>query len=418
VAPLAAIGEDTVNVTFVADLTLAEIEGGFVLGVDTLFVQYGHDGTAIFKTDTLTREGISKRYSITTQVNKVELGKQLQYEYRKSPNAQRELYFDYASTTGKQDAERRKLDLPETPPDPIVVEDILDSETDMHRRPRFRNSKPLTQDVYVTYECDLRPPYYTVLQFSEGDSIIDIQGNIHIVQGQADSIFKWGVWMNGPGSKAPGDWLGWGTALRNSAANKMWDDGQTAGDITAGDSIYSLTIFYSPDSGDAFGQTIKYGINAGDNEAGSRTGFGNNHEEIIVLSGEDTVTIHTQFGSINPAWYFGWDYNTSTPVTSIGDNFTGEIPGSPELYTNYPNPFNPITTIRFSLPKAQDVKLVVYNALGQKVYTLFDGKQRKGLHIATWNGIDQRGRQVSSGVYFYRLEAEDFEMTKKMVLLK
>ena len=156
--------------------------------------------------------------------------------------------------------------------------------------------------------------------------------------------------------------------------------------------------------------------------SGSITGtpvkFEDNNNLTTSSTGEDTVTFHTQFGSINPAWYSAWDYNTQSVVTSIGDNFDGEIPDSPELYNNYPNPFNPNTTIRFALPKAQNVKLVVYNALGQKVYTLFDGKQRKGLHIAQWNGIDQRGRQVSSGVYFYRLEAEDFEMTKKMVLLK
>jgi hypothetical protein len=76
-APVDAIGEDTVNVKFVADLSRAEIEGGFTLGVDTLFVQYGHDGTSILKTDTLVREGITKRYSVTTQVNKVQLGKRL-----------------------------------------------------------------------------------------------------------------------------------------------------------------------------------------------------------------------------------------------------------------------------------------------------------------------------------------------------
>jgi flagellar hook assembly protein FlgD len=65
-----------------------------------------------------------------------------------------------------------------------------------------------------------------------------------------------------------------------------------------------------------------------------------------------------------------------------------------------------------------DVKLEIYNSLGQKVTTLIDSKQREGQHIVNWNGIDSKGIPVSSGIYFYRLNAENYEKTMKMVLMK
>ncbi len=93
----------------------------------------------------------------------------------------------------------------------------------------------------------------------------------------------------------------------------------------------------------------------------------------------------------------------------------------PEKYTlsqNYPNPFNPTTTIAFGLRNAGQVRLVVYNVLGQKVRTLADAVMGAGNYTATWDGRNDRGAQLSSGVYFYRLEAQGFTMTRSMMLLK
>jgi hypothetical protein len=88
------------------------------------------------------------------------------------------------------------------------------------------------------------------------------------------------------------------------------------------------------------------------------------------------------------------------------------------LAPNYPNPFNPTTTIRFYLPRAGDVTLTVFNMLGQKVKVLKDQHLESGEHVVRWNGINSAGERVASGVYFYRLDTEGFSSSRKMMLLK
>ncbi len=88
------------------------------------------------------------------------------------------------------------------------------------------------------------------------------------------------------------------------------------------------------------------------------------------------------------------------------------------LYQNAPNPFNPATTIRFDLPRAVQVKLCVYNVKGELISTLVDQRMTEGRKEASWEAMDDKGRAVSSGIYFYRLVAGDFVQTRKMVLLR
>jgi flagellar hook assembly protein FlgD len=88
------------------------------------------------------------------------------------------------------------------------------------------------------------------------------------------------------------------------------------------------------------------------------------------------------------------------------------------LYSNYPNPFNPSTTIRFSLAQAMKASLRIYNSRGQLVNTLLDAALPAGQHSLVWNGKDCFGRDVASGVYFYRLSAGSRVMHRKMLLLK
>jgi hypothetical protein len=100
---------------------------------------------------------------------------------------------------------------------------------------------------------------------------------------------------------------------------------------------------------------------------------------------------------------------------------TSKVPELPKNYTlsqNYPNPFNPETNISFSLPEAAYVKLAIYNVLGQKVKTLVDEKQQAGYHSVKWDGTDDFGNLVGSGVYFYKLNAGKYSDSKKMTLLK
>ena len=88
------------------------------------------------------------------------------------------------------------------------------------------------------------------------------------------------------------------------------------------------------------------------------------------------------------------------------------------LSQNFPNPFNPKTTIGFSLPSALDVDLSVFDVQGRRVATLVEGRCDAGEHLATWNGMDDRGHRAASGVYWYRLSVGEKVLARKMVLLK
>lgn len=96
-------------------------------------------------------------------------------------------------------------------------------------------------------------------------------------------------------------------------------------------------------------------------------------------------------------------------------------PAKPTVYSlsqNYPNPFNPKTIIRFALPKDSWVKMEIYNILGQKVKTLIDEKLTAGLKEVEWDGKDDKGFESASGIYFYKIKADEFSDIKKMVMLK
>jgi len=94
------------------------------------------------------------------------------------------------------------------------------------------------------------------------------------------------------------------------------------------------------------------------------------------------------------------------------------VPRTHELYANYPNPFNPTTTIRFDLPEPGDVTMRVYDASGRLIRTVLHEVKVAGRYQAIWDGRDEHGRRVSSGVYFYRIEAGSFSQAKRMVLVK
>ena len=95
-----------------------------------------------------------------------------------------------------------------------------------------------------------------------------------------------------------------------------------------------------------------------------------------------------------------------------------ELPRSYQLYDNYPNPFNPITNIRFDVPKFGPLKLLVYNVNGQLVKTLKDGNIAPGAYNISWDGFDDYGQVLPSGIYFYHMETNEFNKKSKMVLIK
>ena len=113
-------------------------------------------------------------------------------------------------------------------------------------------------------------------------------------------------------------------------------------------------------------------------------------------------------------------------VPTDATHFRGRLRALPSafmLYANKPNPFNPETTIRYDLAALPSgdilpVRLTVYNVAGQLVRILFDEAQRPGSYAVQWDGHDEQGQAVSSGVYLYRLEAGDQVQVRRMLLLR
>ena len=103
---------------------------------------------------------------------------------------------------------------------------------------------------------------------------------------------------------------------------------------------------------------------------------------------------------------------------STDNDFTQLNPAEFSLSQNYPNPFNPSTEISFSIDQAMDVNLTIYNMLGQKVSTLTSGVINAGIHTVKWNGVDDMGRSVSTGIYLYKLTSGSKSITKKMAFMK
>jgi hypothetical protein len=151
----------------------------------------------------------------------------------------------------------------------------------------------------------------------------------------------------------------------------------------------------------------------------------------ITFSVEDSMTIcldSTWWPPTGQLLYTREDSKTFIPRHGLpfcfrvgaAANSVREITGSDDtrpsgfsLSQNYPNPFNPVTNVEFSVSRTAHVKLDIFNIVGQKVRTLVDEEI-----VADWDGKDEQGNSVSSGIYFYRMQANDFSDMKKMLLVK
>ncbi|MCP4705372.1 MAG: T9SS type A sorting domain-containing protein [candidate division Zixibacteria bacterium] len=105
-------------------------------------------------------------------------------------------------------------------------------------------------------------------------------------------------------------------------------------------------------------------------------------------------------------------------ATDVTQLISDQLPNDFKLNQNYPNPFNPTTMIQFSLPRLSKVEIDVYNILGQTVRNLVNEEKPAGQYQVTWNGRDNSGKVVSSGMYFYKIKTDGFSSSKKMLLLK
>ncbi len=106
-----------------------------------------------------------------------------------------------------------------------------------------------------------------------------------------------------------------------------------------------------------------------------------------------------------------------TAIKKKDDDIGNNLKYTFELEPNYPNPFNPQTTIQYSIPVSGHVRLHIFNVFGQEIRTLVDAKQSAGRHSVIWNGQNNFGERVASGIYFLRLEAHNFARTRKIILL-
>ena len=125
--------------------------------------------------------------------------------------------------------------------------------------------------------------------------------------------------------------------------------------------------------------------------------------------------------SISSDGYEFWSDTLDIPITDLEVGIAqvdDALPTDYALHPAYPNPFNPVTTLRYDLPQRAEVRLTIYDILGRELRTLVAGTQEPGYRSVVWDGTDARGRPVGSGVYLYRIQAEGFTQARKMVLLK
>ncbi len=249
----------------------------------------------------------------------------------------------------------------------------------------------IVQDVSVTFNVDISSAYRAL---DAGDTLIDTQTG-------SDDITLWsevnGVTINGVLSQ----WWDWG--------NDVTCVGEWAMTQTDTEGIkYSFTYLYT--AGQAKSQQCKYGINSLDNESG----FAQNRNFQIDDTNPTFELEEHCFGEHNT------DANLPFPQ-SCAPLSIASLPGIPTSYAlsqNYPNPFNPTTTINIALPEASNVVLTIYNALGQEVRSLKTDYLNAGNYSVTWDGIDNAGNMIPSGLYIYTLTAGNHNFSKKMLMLK
>jgi hypothetical protein len=138
---------------------------------------------------------------------------------------------------------------------------------------------------------------------------------------------------------------------------------------------------------------------------------------VLAAKAELKNAINWTMGWTDPVTQIGLCINTCTDMTDVPDE-TGAGALVTRLYQNHPNPFNPRTAIKFSLAADGPAKLIIYDVNGRRIRTLVNEIQKAGPHEAVWDGTDDAGRTVTSGVYWSQLQAGDYSSNKKMVVLK
>ena len=136
--------------------------------------------------------------------------------------------------------------------------------------------------------------------------------------------------------------------------------------------------------------------------------------DVGVPAGTHTYNVTALYDGIPDLWESGYS-NDATVTVDVGSI---PLPLVTELNGNYPNPFNPDTRIKFSVHEAGNVRIDIFNSKGQKIRTLVNEYLSANFYNMVWDGKDTNGYNVSSGVYFYKMDAGKYTSTKKMILMK
>ena len=276
--------------------------------------------------------------------------------------------------------------------------------------PLFQSALPGTQDVSVNtgQTRTLSAGAYRNLSIKEGGKVIFAGGTYHFssidAKGKSSLSFTGASDIRILTTLTVGEKAVVGPALSaqiSAAEIVFYIEGSTrkTDAVSIGGSSTIDANFYAP-----FGSvTIK-----------EKSAFrGSIIAEDVVVSEGCNLTLSSYF-LVHSAGSGGGSQNSGSEESMLG----GDVPLSFALEQNYPNPFNPVTEIRYQLPAQADVRLVVYNMLGQEVRTLIQGVQRPGTYAVRWDGTNKNGQAVSSGIYLYKITAGSTVASRKMIFLK
>lgn len=162
-------------------------------------------------------------------------------------------------------------------------------------------------------------------------------------------------------------------------------------------------------------------IQLGETVSGAVGAFQETEYMLTDVVGSDHVLVRFRFTSdeanSGPGWFID-DIAIEEYIMNAAVAANDALPTEFKLYDNYPNPFNASTILRYALPKEANVQLAIYNMLGQKIVSLVDETKSAGIHSITWNGTTSDGQLLPSGIYFYRLQADEFSEVRKLMMVK
>lgn len=362
------------EIIFQVDMSVAIGSGYFDPAVDAMCIRGGHEAIGNWGGYTsLFRQGTTDIYANEIQFDVLQTNTALEYKY----------FIDFTGNEGPPE------EWEEPPGGNRMITptgDEPDSDNDGFKEiivdPVYWNDNPggLDNDLTVQFVLDGRPA-------------IRKHNDVGIPGVTADDI-EWFI-VTGP-------WDGnWTWTPNDFGTVNLMDDG-VAPDAEAGDSLF--TGQHDFPAGTPINFVYKYGANGVDNEAPSGA-----NRFVQLDDSEPVMIIADEFGNIP-----GTDLDTLyDDYLVVRELLVSTMPREFELKQNYPNPFNPSTQIQFNLPAPGEVMFRVFNVTGQEVYAENLGRLNPGAFQVTFNGSN-----LSSGIYFYRLEANGLSQTMKMMLAK